>query len=109
MRGLLAPIVIISLAVDACRATAEEPGSIVSRIGSTRGFCLVVGDGGTLAANLAKQTELTILVQLADEREVQALRQSLDAAGLLGSRVYVQQGDYTRLHLADDLADAVVA
>jgi hypothetical protein len=47
-------------------------------------------------------------VQASAADEVQAIREAVHKAGLLGTRVYVDQGSLQRIHLADNLADAVV-
>lgn len=86
---------------------AQEPG--LDKLGVSRGVCMLVGNAGGRAAEIAKATELTIYVQSGDAADVQAWRGLLDAAGLLGKRVWVQQGDIKSLHLADDLADVVIA
>src|SRR5262249_55731360 len=41
--------------------------------------------------------------------DVAAVRKAAVAAGLLGKRIFATQGELRRLHLADDLADAVIA
>lgn len=79
----------------------------LAQMGVERGLCVLVGEEASLALPLARKSELTIFVQLADAKEVAELRAKLDVAGLLGTRVHVRQGSYDRLHLADDLADAM--
>jgi len=83
--------------------------SIPERIGVKRGICVIAGDTGCeTALELAEQSELLIYVQLADE-DVQAAREAADAAGVYGSRIWVEGGNFSRLHLADNLADVVIA
>ncbi len=48
---------------------------------------------GELALAIARNSELTIFVQSPRDEEVAAARKAADAAGLLGTRVYVQKGD----------------
>jgi outer membrane protein assembly factor BamB len=75
-----------------------------------RGICLVLDDGkGELALSLARGSELTVFCQLPDAAAVRAAREAADRAGLLNRRLYVDQGDVKRLHLADNVADAAVA
>jgi outer membrane protein assembly factor BamB len=95
--------------VPSARADEARAKAILGKLGVERGICLLVDEAGTLPEALAKQSELTLLVQLRDAKAVDALRRTLDAAGLLGRRVYVQQGDGRRLNLANDLADGVIA
>ena len=81
----------------------------LEQIGVSRGICVVLApDAAEIARALARQTELTIYVQSPDSRQVSVARDFLDRASLLGTRVYVEQGDWLHLHLADNLADAVV-
>jgi outer membrane protein assembly factor BamB len=73
-------------------------------------LCVVLGDvTGDLAVQLARDSELLIYVQLPEAEDVAAVRQAIAAAGLYGTRVYVEHGPADRLFLADNLADAVVA
>ncbi len=81
----------------------------LEQIGTSRGICVVVAaDPSELAQTLAEQSELVLYLQLPDPGQVDAARRALDGAGLLGTRVYVEQGDWPRIHLADHLADAVI-
>lgn len=89
-------------------ADTNQARALLEKIGVQRGICVLLGDSSALSIPLAQQSELTIFVQLSDADAVAALRRRADAAGLLGTRLYVQQGDYRRLHLVDNLADAVV-
>ncbi|MHC4285956.1 MAG: hypothetical protein ACYSWZ_23730 [Planctomycetota bacterium] len=76
----------------------------------TRGICVVLGDTKCeLALKLASQSDLLIYVQLPREKDVEAARKTVDAAGFYGTRIFVEKGDLTRLHLADNIADALVA
>ncbi len=58
---------------------------------------------------LARASQLIVYVQAENSAQVAAARRAADEAGLLGSRVYVAGGTYQRLHLAENIADAVVA
>ena len=83
---------------------------ILEKIGVTRGICVVLGDTKCeLALKLSSQSELLIYVQLPREKDVEAARKTVDAAGFYGTRIFVEKGDLTRLHLADNIADALVA
>jgi len=58
----------------------------------TKGYCLVLDCGvGRLAFELAKLTQLKIVGIEEDEKKVKTAKERLDAAGLYGSRVVVEQ------------------
>jgi outer membrane protein assembly factor BamB len=79
-------------------------------LGAKRGICVVLGDtDGSRALKLARDTELTIYSQLPDAQNVERARRAVDAAGFLNSRIYVERGPLTRIGLADNLADSLIA
>ncbi len=87
-----------------------QTDSFLEKIGVTRGICIVLGDPECeLALKLARQSDLLIYFQLQRNKDVEAARKAVDAAGFYGTRIFVEKGDLTRLHLADNIADAVVA
>jgi outer membrane protein assembly factor BamB len=89
---------------------ADTYSQLMGRLGISRGICIVLGDtDGNLVSRLAGDTDLSIYVQLAQADQVTQVRQRMDDAGLLGRRVWVDQGDLSRLHLADNLADRLIA
>lgn len=82
----------------------------LSDIGVTRGICVVLGDAKCeLALQLARQSDLLIYVQLPRAEDVQAARGIVDEAKFYGTRVFVESGALAELHLADNLADALIA
>ncbi len=88
---------------------AADADKVLKTLDSQRGLVVVLGDSdGKLAFDLVRKSELTIFVQSADGKEVDAIRRAADKAGLLGTRIWVQMGKAGRLNLANDLADAVV-
>lgn len=88
-------------------AAAER---IVRETGIERGYCLLLGCGtGRLALELAKRTELTICGADPDGEKVEAARQALDAAGLYGARVHLEQADLANLPFSDYFANLVVS
>lgn len=93
-------------------AIAAEGGNakaILSRIGAARGICVLPGDSRCqLALELARNSELTLYVELAGFEDVEAAARAADAAGLYGTRIHVQKGTPGRIGLADNVADAVV-
>ena len=90
-----------------CRADAELP---TTRLGVTRGIVVVLGEPNCASAlNLARNAECLVYAQLPNADDVAAARQRADAAGLYGRRIWIDQGSYDQLHLADNLADGLVA
>lgn len=82
---------------------------VLREVGSQRGLCVVLGEPRVVfARELARQSEWLIYTQLPDVTEVAAARRSADAAGLYGTRLFVEQGPLDHLFLADNLADAAV-
>ncbi len=94
----------VGMAADGINAA-----ELAAQIGVNRGICVVLGDrDGRLACQLARQTELVLLVQLEDAAEVEAASKAADAAGVFGTRIIVEKGSPERIGLADNLADAVI-
>ncbi len=88
---------------------ARQDESILDRIGVNRGICVVLGDNRCeTALELARRSEMLIYVQLPRVEDVEAARRIVDDAGFYGTRIFVEKGPLTKLHLADNLADAVV-
>ena len=86
--------------------TAQET---LKRIGVQRGLAVLVGGAADdRVLDLVRSSELTWFVQLSDRASAARLRRAADEAGLLGRRVYVDSATARRIHLADNLADAIV-
>ena len=86
-----------------------EPGSILEKTGVTKGIGVVLGDTrGEVALELARQSELLIYVQLPRAQDVETARKLVDGAGFYGTRIAIEKGKPTELHLADNLADVLV-
>ena len=103
--GLLGWLLLVAPAVG-------EPSAkdLLRQIGVTQGICALPGDRGcSLALSLARESELLCYVQLADAAEVEAARRRAFDAGLYGTRIFVERGPAERLHLADNVADALIA
>ena len=77
-----------------------------------KGICAVVGlpavNGPDYVVDLARGSELTIYLQANDPAEVTGVRSAADNIGLLGRRIFVENGDMKKIHLASNLADAVL-
>jgi outer membrane protein assembly factor BamB len=83
--------------------------SILEKIGVNRGICVVLGDRKCkLALELAQNSELLIYVQLRNAKDVKKACSIVDEAGLYGTRIFVDKGPLTRIHLADNSADAAI-
>ena len=88
---------------------ASQARQVLLRLGRDRGICVLLdANPGELAVALARQSELLIYLQLPTGEATAAARARADAAGLLGTRIYVEKGRWSQIHLADNLADAVV-
>jgi len=89
---------------------AKQDQSILDKIGVSRGICVVLGDTKCeLALKLARQSELLIYVQLPGSEDVEKARRAADAAGLYGTRIFVDKGALSKVHLADNLSCALIA
>ena len=76
----------------------------------TRGIGVVLEDKDCRQAiALARASDLLVYVQLSGASDTETARRAADAAGLLGTRIWVEQGKPSRIHLADDAADALLA
>ena len=83
---------------------------ILEEIGVSRGICVVLGDSlCEFSRTLSAQSELIIYTQFSKQNDADAAREIIDAAGLYGTRIYVEKGDIEKIHLADNIADAVIA
>jgi len=90
-------------------STAEQTKPILEKIGVTSGICVVLGDTKCeLALQLARESQLLVYVQLPQVQDFVTACKIVDKAGLYGTRIFIEKGDLTRLHLADNLADALV-
>jgi len=91
----------------AYRAAAE---AIVRHSGVKRGYCLILGaERGRLAYELAKRTELMIIAVERDAKKVAAARAALDAAGLYGRRVTIEQTELCELPYSNYFANLIVS
>jgi outer membrane protein assembly factor BamB len=92
-----------------CADVQADAQSLLDRIGVDRGICvLIASDPVELAKAMAERSELTFYVQVTDETQATGGRRAAEDAGVLGTRIYVEWGDASRIHLADNLADAAV-
>lgn len=89
---------------------AAAADAIVAQTGVRRGYCLVWGcETGGLALELAKRTELMIYAVSPDAEKVAVARKALDAAGVYGARVCVEQWPLDDISYSDYFANLVVS
>ncbi len=88
---------------------SADPVHVLKQIGLLRGICVVLGDpDGQWSVELARHSELLVYVQLTDAAAVAKARAAAEHAGLDASRLQIEFGDLQQVHLADNLADALV-
>lgn len=91
-------------------AWGERVRGLVEKTGVHDGYCVAWGVGsGRLIAELVRQTALDLIVIDPDVRQVQALREHLQAAGVPCERVDVLHGDPLTISLPPYLASLMVA
>jgi len=108
--GLSLVAAVACLGVSACHAAAApDAAAVINGVGCRHGVCALVGDRECkVALDLARASDLVLYVQLAKAEDVQAACRAADAAGLYGTRIFVAKGSPDQIHLADNVADAVV-
>jgi outer membrane protein assembly factor BamB len=110
MKRCLLTAIIIVLAVSLLSFATNRQNQILERIGVRRGICVLLGDPVCeLALELARESELLIYIQLPQAKDVEKARRIADDAGFYGTRIFVAKGPLNKLHLADNIADSVVA
>ncbi|MBN1293915.1 MAG: PQQ-binding-like beta-propeller repeat protein [Candidatus Latescibacteria bacterium] len=83
--------------------------TIQKEIGISRGILALIGDVECRKAiEIAGNTELLIYMQFQNDRDVEAARLAADKAGLYGTRIFIDKGSMQKIHLADNVADALV-
>jgi outer membrane protein assembly factor BamB len=106
---LASALIFLPLARAAEPAADTEAAGLLGKLGVTRGICALPGDRGCdLALKLVRASELLLYVQLEHAADVEAARRRAMEAGFYGTRIYVEQGPANRLHLADNIADALL-
>jgi outer membrane protein assembly factor BamB len=87
----------------------DQAARLLTRAACPRGICVLIDPTpADMAVAMARKSELTIYVQLPTDAAVEAARAKVGAAGLLGTRIYVEKGLWSKIHLADNLADVVI-
>jgi len=93
-------------------AADQKSDALLQKIGFKKGICVFLGlpDDGKQNAivKLAKNSDLLVYVQCSEQKDVRTVREAAETAGFLGRQIWAERGLYTRIHLADNLADAVL-
>lgn len=106
-RILIVPVLLAVITVS--EASEDNAEIFLDKIGIRQGICVLLGDTkGDLAVSLVRSSRLQIYVQLPNDNQVQAVSKKAHKAKLYGTRIYVEKGTYRRIHLADNIADAVI-
>ena len=96
--------------VPLAQAASKAADAILGSNGVRRGYCLVLGcTTGQLAMELAKRSELMIYAVSPDAEKVAAIRRAIDAAGLYGTRICVEQWPLEKVPYADYFANLIVS
>ena len=96
------------MVANSLNAANPSAADVRRALDADRGLLVVLGnDAWPLTSELAKATQLTLLVQASDAAAVTRMRKLAEHAGWLGSRVYVER-DGKRIHLARHMADGVI-
>ena len=83
---------------------------IIAESGIRQGYALVLGSAeGRLAYELARQTDLQVVVVEPDAEKAQAARRALTQAGLYGVRASVHQGSVSELPYGPYFANLIVS
>ena len=113
LRHLMLIVGIACLAALVAQPVAMGEAKLAAvQAGIQNDVCVVLGlpEGAKpgSVAELAKENGLLVYFQSSSADEVEAVRKAAQAAGSLGSGVFVDQGDCRSVHLADNLAGAVL-
>lgn len=85
--------------------------SCLKKLKSRKGLCVVLGLPGSGQASfvveLIQNSNLQIYFQSESPKEVAQVRKLADQAGLLGQRIFADQGKYNAIALASNLADVI--
>jgi len=86
----------------------EEAKAILKQTGINKGFCLVLDDDGSLAYELAKQSELIVFGVNSDAEKIAAGREWLLRTGLYGSRITLDHIDLSLIPYSSYFANLIV-
>ncbi len=92
-------------------AASPEVAKDLKRIGVQHGVVALVDvprSEFNHVLDLTRASKLTIYVQTATAENAEKLRKAADAAGFLGTRLFVDSGSSDFIQLADNIADALI-
>jgi len=108
---LLAALCAPGVAADPATVGTEAEAAL-GNLAMRKGICVVLGlprsDGARFVTDLARSSEFLIYFQSPDVAEAAEVRADAEAARFLGERIFVDRGDWQRIHLAGNLATAVL-
>jgi len=91
---------------------AAEAEGALRKLGIRKGVCVVLGlpkaDQAGFVADLAGASQLLVYFQSPRADEVTEVRKRAEEAGLLGGRIFADHGVWESIHLADNLAGAIL-
>ena len=93
------------------RIAAESTEDVLARIGVKRGIVALVNlpnGGAERVIELAKASELTILFQSSDPKQVDEVCKAADKAELLGVRIFADRESDGVIQLSDNVADGIL-
>lgn len=106
--GVFLLLTITSSALAEPSAAAKD---VLERVGAGGGVCVFLGlpekGKAETVVDVAQASELLVYVQSESAEEVAAMRKAAAVAGLLGKKIWVDQGAWDQVQTADNLADAV--
>jgi len=119
LAGLGRVVLILGVVWPALAVPAAEPASVgaeaktaLENMGTKKGICVVLGlpqaDKPGFVTDLVAGSELLVFFQSPEADQVDGVREAADTAGLLGKRVFVDRGRWQSIHLADNLAGAIL-
>ncbi len=110
---LLAVITLLLSGPQVARlATAAEAQqlsqNILKQLTAPRGLCAIVGEGGEIAIDLAKNSQWLFYVRALDAQQAAEIRAKASQAGFGIDRVVVEAGPLDAMPFATNLLDAVI-
>ncbi len=90
---------------------ASEVENLLPKLELKKGIVAVAGISPSdteAIVDACVQSELIIFAQAEEARTAKVVREAADKAGLLGTRLFVEQADSTGIHLGTNVADSIV-
>lgn len=89
--------------------TVARGARILDATAAKQGYCIIIGAGdGALACELARQSELTVIVIERDARRLRDLREKLQGTGLYGPRIAAIHLGTAPVELSPYMASVIV-